>query len=416
MSDHNGFRNAISILTVEWQQRGCQHCKNRRSQDYQCQAYQAKGMMNWSCRFCDKDKGVHFKGMYSKKLFCTDPRQVKVISGIQSTADANDTTAAASGGGIDKDPPSKLEEKITVEEHKEEQQAQAATVAKAVEEEHQALFERQAVTGDASVSLGVEIESMGQAEDRRQAEDTTQAGDTTQAQDTMQDQDTTQAQDTRQELGTKERENMVTRLILQHGGKELLQSRVFIVGEGRVGKTSLYRGMIGEGFQAEQPSTVGVQEEVFEVTNGGEVFEVAREEHEQWRRFDRGEHAGHYAEALARMEARERCVDGGNVPGFRAPGFRAPGFNPPGFNPPVQGIESLFIPKKPANNMPGFRPPGQGMESQFISRTQFAPENDEENMLEAGMDMYGGDVSSPQGPGGSAAQESVETTDDPDAK
>ena len=132
MSDHNGFRNAISILTVEWQQRGCQHCKNRRSQDYQCQAYQAKGMMNWSCKFCDKDKGVHFKGMYSKKLFCTDPRQVKVISGIQSTADANDTTAAASGGGIDKDPPSKLEEKITVEEHKEEQQAQAATVDKSV--------------------------------------------------------------------------------------------------------------------------------------------------------------------------------------------------------------------------------------------------------------------------------------------
>ena len=116
MSDHNGFRNAISILTVEWQQRGCQHCKNRRSQDYQCQAYQAKGMMNWSCRFCDKDKGVHFKGMYSKKLFCTDPRQVKVISGIQSTADANDTTAAASGGGIDKDPPSKLEQKIIAAE------------------------------------------------------------------------------------------------------------------------------------------------------------------------------------------------------------------------------------------------------------------------------------------------------------
>ena len=127
---------------ANWSRLGCQHCQDRRSQDYRCQAYQAKGMMNWSCRFCDKDKGVHFKGMYSKKLFCTDPRQVKVISGIQSTADANDTTAAASGGGIDKDPPSKLEEKIMVEEHKEEQQAQAATVAKAVEEEHQALFEQ----------------------------------------------------------------------------------------------------------------------------------------------------------------------------------------------------------------------------------------------------------------------------------
>ena len=95
--------------------------------------------------------------MYSKKL-SADPRQVKVISGIQSTADANDTTAAASGGGIDKELSLTLEQKIMAVEKQEEQQAQAAAVAKAVEEG--AFFERQAIAGD-EVSLGVEIESMG---------------------------------------------------------------------------------------------------------------------------------------------------------------------------------------------------------------------------------------------------------------
>ena len=54
-------------------------------------------------------------------------------------------------------------------------------------------------------------------------------------------------------------------LIAEHGGKELLQSRVLIVGDGRVGKTSLYKSMVGEEFQMESPSTVGAVENIFEV-------------------------------------------------------------------------------------------------------------------------------------------------------
>ena len=85
---------------------GCQHCQDRRSQDYRCQAYQAKGMMNGSCKFCDQGKDAHFKGVYSKKLFCTDPRhdyprlchslqrQWHYKSRSTATADANGTTNA----------------------------------------------------------------------------------------------------------------------------------------------------------------------------------------------------------------------------------------------------------------------------------------------------------------------------------
>ena len=61
---------------ANWSMYGCQHCQDRRSQDYRCQAYQAKGMMNWSCKFGDRGKDAHFKGVYSKKLFCTDPRSL----------------------------------------------------------------------------------------------------------------------------------------------------------------------------------------------------------------------------------------------------------------------------------------------------------------------------------------------------
>ena len=91
---------------ANWSRLGCQHCQDRRSQDYRCQAYQAKGMMNWSCKFCDQGKDAHFKGVYSKKLFCTDPRhdyprlchslqrQWHYKSRSTATADANGTTNA----------------------------------------------------------------------------------------------------------------------------------------------------------------------------------------------------------------------------------------------------------------------------------------------------------------------------------
>jgi hypothetical protein len=83
---------------ANWSRLGCQHCQDRRSQDYRCQAYQAKGMMNWSCKFCDQGKDAHFKGVYSKKLFCTDPRhndpRLQRWRDFTATADANGTTSA----------------------------------------------------------------------------------------------------------------------------------------------------------------------------------------------------------------------------------------------------------------------------------------------------------------------------------
>ena len=84
--------------SANWSRLGCQHCQDRRSQDYRCQAYQAKGMMNWSCKFCDQGKDAHFKGVYSKKLFCTDPRhndpRLQRWLDFTATADANGTTSA----------------------------------------------------------------------------------------------------------------------------------------------------------------------------------------------------------------------------------------------------------------------------------------------------------------------------------
>ncbi|MGB1605730.1 MAG: hypothetical protein ACPIOQ_74060, partial [Promethearchaeia archaeon] len=70
------FKGKGSLDGTKWSRFGCRHCKDRRSHDYRCQAYQAKGMMNWSCKFCDRGKDAHFKGVYSKKLFCTDPRSL----------------------------------------------------------------------------------------------------------------------------------------------------------------------------------------------------------------------------------------------------------------------------------------------------------------------------------------------------
>ena len=84
--------------SANWSRLGCQHCQDRRSQDYRCQAYQAKGMMNWSCKFCDQGKDAHFKGVYSRKLFCTDPRhddpRLQRWRDCTATADANGTTSA----------------------------------------------------------------------------------------------------------------------------------------------------------------------------------------------------------------------------------------------------------------------------------------------------------------------------------
>jgi hypothetical protein len=55
-------------------------------------------MMNWSCKFCDQGKDAHFKGVYSKKLFCTDPRhndpRLQHWRDFTATADANGTTSA----------------------------------------------------------------------------------------------------------------------------------------------------------------------------------------------------------------------------------------------------------------------------------------------------------------------------------
>ena len=56
-------------------------------------------------------------------------------------------------------------------------------------------------------------------------------------------------------------------LIDEHGGRALLKSRVFIVGAGRVGKTCLYRGMVGKHFQRDETSTVGADEGIFEVSD-----------------------------------------------------------------------------------------------------------------------------------------------------
>ena len=89
-----------SLSGTKWSRFGCRHCKDRRSHDYRCQAYQAKGMMNWSCKFCDQGKGAHFKGVYSKRLFCTDPRSLPPApftrrnDSFTPTADANGTTSA----------------------------------------------------------------------------------------------------------------------------------------------------------------------------------------------------------------------------------------------------------------------------------------------------------------------------------
>ena len=45
-------------------------------------------------------KDAHFKGVYSKKLFCTDPRHIdprlQLWRDFTATADSNGTTTAAS--------------------------------------------------------------------------------------------------------------------------------------------------------------------------------------------------------------------------------------------------------------------------------------------------------------------------------
>ena len=111
-------------------------------------------------------------------------------------------------------------------------------------------------------------------------------------------------------LEEEKRETLVKRLISQHGGKELLQSRVFIVGQGRVGKTSLYNAMVGECFQPSQASTVGVQEQVFQVSRAHVEAGGVQQQCAQWQRYDHSGRPGQYVDALAWMEAAERRTGG----------------------------------------------------------------------------------------------------------
>ena len=93
---------------------------------------------------------------------------------------------------------------------------------------------------------------------------------------------------------------MIKNLIDTYGGRELLMSRIYIIGQGRVGKTCLYRGMVGKDFQGEEKSTVGAEEGMFEVSD------AHVEAQEQWSKFDPSKHPGYHAEALAKLEVDRR--------------------------------------------------------------------------------------------------------------
>ncbi len=58
--------------------------------------------------------------------------------------------------------------------------------------------------------------------------------------------------------------------VLNGGGKEFRFSRVFLVGEGRAGKTALANALQGRHFR-ETESTVGVANAMLEVRSGWEV-------------------------------------------------------------------------------------------------------------------------------------------------
>ena len=139
---------------------------------------------------------------------------------------------------------------------------------------------------------------------------------------------------------------------------------MLIVGDGRVGKTCLYRSMVGEVFQQDSPSTVGAMEETFEVAKAhveahaqsvaqsrepapreAAPHEAAQQEsapeqsHSRWVRLH-GEHRpGLYADALAQMEAMRRLEQPASA---------------------AEGVESLLISMQPKNRAPpsAFSPSG----------------------------------------------------------
>ena len=92
----------------------------------------------------------------------------------------------------------------------------------------------------------------------------------------------------------------IQNLVSENGGKELRQSRVFIVGDGRVGKTSLYRGLVGDNFKKDETSTVGAKEETFKLTSAHVEAQA------QWDQVDNASHPRYHAKALARLEANRR--------------------------------------------------------------------------------------------------------------
>jgi hypothetical protein len=83
-------------------------------------------------------------------------------------------------------------------------------------------------------------------------------------------------------------------------GGSCLKSRAFIIGQGRVGKTCLYRGMVGKHFQRRGKSTVGANEDIFEVSD------AHVEAQDKWSKFDPDKHPGYHAEALAKLEVERR--------------------------------------------------------------------------------------------------------------